>query len=94
VYDRTHVAFPPCAGDRRKVVRKVLKPLVNMAHFLAQADNAPTLEKFRKKVRQARRAATHAQRELMKARRRLSSNCVASLTTATTNTVTQLSCLP
>jgi hypothetical protein len=76
------------------VVRKVLQPLVNVAHLLSQADNAPTLKRFAKKLLQARRAAGQAQQKLAKVRVKLSSSCVMGLDLVTADTRTALSCLP
>jgi hypothetical protein len=83
-----------CGGDRRKVVRKVLQPLVHAAQLLGQAGKAPTLKNFGKNLRQGRRAFGHAQQQLAKVREKLSSSCVESLSTATASTATELSCLP
>jgi hypothetical protein len=94
VSGRIQGAKVACGGDRRKVVRRVLQPLAHAAQLLGQADKAPTLEKFEKKLRQGRRAFGQAQQKLAKVGDKLSSSCVESLNTATASTATELSCLP
>jgi subtilisin family serine protease len=94
VSGRIQAAETACGGDRRKVVRKVLQPLAHAEQLLGQADNAPNLKKFAKKLRQGRRASGQAQQQLEKTQGKLSSNCVASLAAATASTTAELSCLP
>jgi len=94
VSGRIQGAKVACGGDRRKLVRKVLQPLVRAAQLLGHADKAPALKKFEKKVRQVRRVFGQAQQQLAKVRDKLSSSCVESLSTTTASTATELSCLP
>jgi subtilisin family serine protease len=95
VSQRTHDAAVACASDRTKRVRTVLKPLVRVVSLLGQADeaSASSEKKLRKKLNQARRVEGQAGRQLSKVRGKLSAGCVAGLTTATTSTATELSCL-
>jgi subtilisin family serine protease len=94
VFDRTHAAAAACAGDQAKVVKKIVRPLMRVGSLLRQAGGAPSAKKLRRRLGQARGAAGQAQRQFAKAQGKLSSNCVASLTTATTSAGTELSCLP
>jgi hypothetical protein len=83
-----------CVGERRKPVRKVGRPLAQVARLLAQANDAATDRKLRKKLSQARRAARQAAQRLGRERARLSPACGARLDAAIAATSAGLSCLP
>jgi hypothetical protein len=94
VLDDMRDAETDCAGDRRKSVKKVVKPLTQAARLLDQANNAANDRNARKKLSQAQRAARQASQKLGKERGSLSTECVASLEAALSGASGGLSCLP
>jgi hypothetical protein len=94
VRDSANGAAAECADERRKSVRKVVKPLAQLVRLLTQASNAANDRKLRKKLSQARRASRQASQRLGKERGRLSPACVARLDAVIAGTVAGLSCLP
>jgi hypothetical protein len=94
VFDQTHAAAGACAGDRRKLVKRIVGPLGRVGSLLGQVSRVSSAKKRVKKLVQARHATGQAEHQLTKVRGKLSPSCVASLDLATAGTRTGLSCLP
>jgi subtilisin family serine protease len=93
VRDAANVATP-CASDRRKSVRKVLKPIIRTARLLGHAGSAASERKRSKTLSRARRAIRQASRKLARTERALSTACAGALRAAIARADTGASCLP